>query len=92
MPWKTTEPMAILLQDRPVWIGALGTLGTVMLENIHLVVGILVGLTTMVYLLLRIRKELHTQRGSGETETTGKPAKVRRTDSGGCPTADRTRK
>jgi hypothetical protein len=49
---------AILLQDRPVWIGAFGTLGTVTLTRIHLIVGIAVGLTTIAYLLLRIRKEL----------------------------------
>lgn len=50
--------MKLLLQDRPVWIGTLGTFSTVMLENIHLAVGIAVGLTTLFYLLLKIRKEL----------------------------------
>lgn len=52
------EALAFLLQDRPVWIGAFGTVGTVMLDRIHLVVGIAVGLTTIVYLIIRIRKEL----------------------------------
>lgn len=52
------EALAILLHDRPVWIGAFGTIGTVMLESIHLIVGIAVGLTTIVYLIIRIRKEL----------------------------------
>jgi hypothetical protein len=52
------EALAILLYDRPVWIGAFGTIGTVMLNRIHLIVGILVGLTTIVYLLIRIRNEL----------------------------------
>lgn len=55
---KIDQLTAILLQDRPVWIGAFGTVGTVILESIHLVVGILVGLTTIAYLALRIRKEL----------------------------------
>jgi hypothetical protein len=52
------EALAILLQDRPVWIGAFGTFGTILLDRIHLVVGIAVGLTTIVYLLIRIRNEL----------------------------------
>lgn len=52
------EVFAILLHDRPVWVGAFGTIGTVMLERFHLVVGIGVGLTTIVYLIIRIRKEL----------------------------------
>ena len=50
--------LAILLQDRPVWIGAFGTAGTVMLDRIHLIVGIAVGLTTIIYLIIRIREEL----------------------------------
>lgn len=53
------EILNILLTDRPAWVGTFGTLGTVMLENIHLAVGILVGLTTLVYLVLKIRKELN---------------------------------
>jgi hypothetical protein len=54
----TNNPLTSLLQDRPIWIGTLGTMGTVVLENIHLGVGILVGLTTIVYLIVKIRKEL----------------------------------
>lgn len=40
---------------RPAWIGT-GT--TVALDHINNAVGILVGLATLVYLILRIRKEL----------------------------------
>jgi hypothetical protein len=52
------EALALILQDHPVWIGAFGTFGTILLDRIHLVVGIAVGLTTIVYLIIRIRKEL----------------------------------
>jgi hypothetical protein len=52
------EALAILLYDRPVWIGAFGTFGTILLDRVHLAVGIAVGLTTIVYLIIRIRKEL----------------------------------
>jgi len=79
------DALTILLQDRPVWIGTLGTFSTVLLENIHLLVGIAVGLTTIVYLLLKIRKEIRTQRGSGETETTEKAPRVRKTVPNGSP-------
>ena len=44
-----------LLDLRPAWIGG-GT--TVALDHINTVVGILVGLATLVYLILRIRREL----------------------------------
>jgi hypothetical protein len=44
-----------LLDLRPAWIGT-GT--TVALDHINTAVGILVGLATLVYLILRIRKEL----------------------------------
>ena len=40
---------------RPAWIGT-GT--TVALDHINTTVGILVGLATLVYLILRIRREL----------------------------------
>ena len=44
-----------LVDIRPAWIGG-GT--TVLLEHINTAVGILVGLATLVYLALRIRREL----------------------------------
>lgn len=44
-----------LLDLRPAWIGT-GT--TVALGHINTAVGILVGLATLVYLILRIRREL----------------------------------
>lgn len=52
------ETLHLILQERPLWIGTFGALGTVMLESIHLVVGIAVGLTTIVYLITRIRQGL----------------------------------
>jgi hypothetical protein len=56
------ETLHLILQERPLWIGTFGALGTVMLESIHLVVGIAVGLTTIAYLVLKIRKELRHDR------------------------------
>jgi hypothetical protein len=44
-----------LIDLRPAWIGT-GT--TVALDHINTAVGILVGLATLVYLILRIRREL----------------------------------
>lgn len=44
-----------IIDLRPAWIGT-GT--TVALDHINTAVGILVGLATLVYLILRIRKEL----------------------------------
>lgn len=43
---------------RPAIIGTAGTGATVVLEQINVVIGIVVGLTTFVYLVIRIRKEL----------------------------------
>lgn len=45
----------ILDDVRPALIG---TAGTVLLDQISSVVGILVGLATLVYLVVRIRKEV----------------------------------
>jgi hypothetical protein len=44
-----------IIDLRPAWIGT-GT--TVALDHINTAVGILVGLATLVYLIVRIRKEL----------------------------------
>jgi len=47
-----------LLLDRAALIGANGTAWMVILERVHIVLGILVGSATLVYLVLKIRKEL----------------------------------
>lgn len=43
---------------RPAIIGTAGTGATAILDGVNAAVGILVGLTTLVYLVVRIRKEL----------------------------------
>jgi hypothetical protein len=43
---------------RPAIIGAAGTGATAALEGVNAAVGILLGLATLVYLVVRIRKEL----------------------------------
>jgi len=47
-----------LLLDRAALIGANGTAWMVILERVHIVLGILVVSATLVYLVLKIRKEL----------------------------------
>lgn len=47
-----------LLEDRAALIGSAGTAWTVALKHIHTAVGILVGLATLVYLTIKIRKEI----------------------------------
>ena len=43
---------------RTAWIGTAGTGATAILDGVHAAVGILVGLATLTYLVIRIRKEL----------------------------------
>ena len=50
--------LEILIADRPAIIGATGTAWTVVLERVHTILGILVGLITIVYLTIKIRQEL----------------------------------
>jgi hypothetical protein len=47
-----------LLADRTVLIGTAGTATTVFLDRVHTVVGILVGLATLTYLFMKIRREM----------------------------------
>lgn len=47
-----------IIDIRPALIGTAGTGATAILEGANAVVGILVGLATLVYLVVRIRKEL----------------------------------
>ena len=42
----------------PAWIGTAGTGATAILDGVNAAVGILVGLATLVYLVVRIRHEL----------------------------------
>ena len=43
---------------KPAWIGTAGTGATAYLDGIHTTVGILVGLATLIYLAIRIAKEI----------------------------------
>jgi hypothetical protein len=43
---------------RPALVGTAGTGATAILDGVNAAVGILVGLATLVYLVVRIRKEL----------------------------------
>lgn len=47
-----------IIDIRPAIIGTAGTGATAILEGVNAAVGILVGLATLVYLVVRIRKEL----------------------------------
>lgn len=47
-----------LIDMRPAWIGTAGTGATACLDGVNAAVGILVGLATLIYLVIRIRKEL----------------------------------
>jgi len=47
-----------LVDLRPAWIGTAGTGATAILDGVNAAVGILVGLATLVYLIVRIHKEL----------------------------------
>lgn len=44
-----------IIDLRPAWIG---TAATAILDGVNAAVGILVGVATLVYLVIRIRKEL----------------------------------
>lgn len=47
-----------IIDLRPAIIGTAGTGATAFLESVNAAVGILVGLATLVYLVVRIRKEI----------------------------------
>jgi hypothetical protein len=46
-----------VLADRTVLVGTAGTATTVFLDQVHTLVGILVGLATLLYLVIKIRRE-----------------------------------
>jgi len=47
-----------IIDLRPAILGTAGTGATAILDGVNAAVGILVGLATLVYLIVRIRKEL----------------------------------
>lgn len=47
-----------IIDLRPAWIGTAGTGATAILDGVNAAVGILVGLATLIYLIVRIRKEI----------------------------------
>lgn len=49
--------LAALLRDPVPYRGALGLLAVITIERLNAIVGLLVGLATLVYLCLRIRAE-----------------------------------
>ncbi len=54
--------LATLLRDPVPYHGALGLIAIITLERLNAVVGLLVGLATLLYLCLRIRKEWRSRR------------------------------
>lgn len=49
--------LATILRDPVPYHGVLGLFATITIERLNAVVGLLVGLATLVYLALRIRRE-----------------------------------
>lgn len=49
--------LATILRDPVPYHGALGFVATITIERLNALVGLLVGVTTLVYLCLRIRNE-----------------------------------
>jgi hypothetical protein len=49
--------LATILRDPVPYHGALGLFATITIERLNALVGLLVGVTTLVYLCLRIRNE-----------------------------------
>jgi hypothetical protein len=57
------RPLIIAVQDlKPALIGTAATGTSAILDGVNAAVGILVGLATLIYLILRIRKELGKNR------------------------------
>ena len=53
------KPIIQSIQDiKPAIVGTAGTGATAILDGVNAAVGILVGITTLVYLIVRIRKEI----------------------------------
>ena len=60
--------LAALLRDPVPYQGALGFFAVVTLERLNAFVGLLVGLATLVYLCLRIRREVRDRNSKPASE------------------------
>jgi len=53
--------LATILRDPVPYHGVLGLFATITIERLNAFVGLLVGVTTLIYLCLRIRNEWHAR-------------------------------
>ena len=60
--------LAALLRDPVPYHGALGWIAIITLERLNAVVGLLVGLATLLYLCLRIRDQLRDRNSKPSSE------------------------
>jgi predicted transcriptional regulator len=60
--------LATLLRDPVPYHGALGWIAIITLERLNAVVGLLVGLATLLYLCLRIRDQLRDRKPRSTSE------------------------
>ena len=60
--------LAALLRDPVPYHGALGLIAIITLERLNAVVGLLVGLATLLYLCLRIRDQLRNRNPQSPSE------------------------
>ena len=60
--------MATLLRDPVPYHGALGLIAIITLERLNAVIGLLVGLATLLYLCLRIRDQLRDRNSKPSPE------------------------
>ena len=60
--------LAALLRDPVPYHGALGWIAIITLERLNAVVGLLVGLATLLYLCLRIRDQLRDRKPKSSPE------------------------
>lgn len=57
-----------LLRDPVPYHGALGFVATITVEHLNAFVGLLVGMATLIYLCLRIRREWSARKGPPSAE------------------------
>ncbi len=60
--------LVTLLRDPVPYHGALGLIAIITLERLNAVVGLLVGLATLVYLCLRIRDQIRNRNSKSTSE------------------------
>ncbi|BET67408.1 hypothetical protein ASA1KI_23260 [Opitutales bacterium ASA1] len=63
--------LATIIRDPVPYRGLIGFFAAVTLEHLNAIVGLLVGLATLVYLCLRIRDQVARQRGYGRSKRNG---------------------